>query len=153
MKFNLIYFLVRYWFLVMLTPSIVVPTFSFFYNFTDIADFSLSEIGFEIIKYLIPAILIFSAVSILIAFLFILADLLLLRVMIKKLQFWTFKITFIVLSSLFIVTPALLWHWFQNIINFNFIEIVIPSYVLSGIFWGAVLTSRKTYNVLKLSSI
>jgi hypothetical protein len=147
----LLYFLVRYWLLVVLTPSIVIPTFSFFHNFTDMGDFSISAIGSEIIKYLVPAVLIFSAVSVILALLFILTNLLILPLMLKNLRFWSFKIVFIIIGSFLIVIPALIWYLFQNSINFRYITTVIPAYVISAIFWGALLIGRKTYNSLKPS--
>jgi hypothetical protein len=147
----LLYFLVRYWLLVVLTPSIVIPTFSFFHNFTDMADFSISAIGSEIIKYLVPAILIFSAVSVVLALLFILTDLLILPVMLKNLRFWSFKIIFIITGSFLIVTPAVIWYLLQKPINFHFINTVIPAYVISGVFWGALLIGRKAFDSLKPS--
>ena len=145
MKSTLVRFLVRYWLLVVIVPSIVIPTYSFFHDFTDINDFSFAEIRYEISKYLLPAILIFLGASVASAVVFVLIDVLILPTMIMRMSYSLFKISFLLFSSILIVSPPLLWYLSGNKINTGFASLVIPAYVISAVLWSALLVRPKKF--------
>jgi hypothetical protein len=148
MRSGLNRFLLRYWILVIIVPAVALPTYSFFYNFTDIADFTFSQIWYEISKYLVPAILIFMVAGALIGALCMITQLLTLPLLIRRLPFAAFKSVFIIMSIFLMATPWLIWYSLGNPINAQFTDLVIPSYFASVIFWGTIFLNKTRFGKL-----
>ncbi|MEO7991213.1 MAG: hypothetical protein ABI663_16805 [Chryseolinea sp.] len=152
MKYTFI-FLLRYWLLVLVIPAIGIPGYSFFSNFSEISDFTFSQISYEVGRYLLPGILIFVAVSLMLAVVYIFASLIFIHQMIKHFQFWSFKVAFIIISIFFLATPFSVWHLVHGPVNLPFRTFVFPVYMVSSIFWAIAVVNRKEYESLKIRTV
>ncbi len=138
-------FLMRYWLWSIVLPSLIIPTFSFFVNFSDLYTSGLSVILDEATKYLAPAVLIFLTASGVVAIIAIASTRPLFLFLERKTTFGVFKALFILVNCVFLIVPFVFWLLLHGTVGTQYVSIVIPAYLSSLTCFGLLFVKRNGF--------